>query len=569
MGWSPRADWIIVGCGFLTILVPFVVVSVPPLVDYPNHLARYWLLSGGARDPALSAFYVVDWSRASTNLGADLVVAAFSSVASAQLAGFLAVMIAAVGPPLGLLCLSRVVFHRFHSWQVLFPLAAWSTTFLMGFLNFQIGISLALLLAAADPWMQRRLGGFVGPTRALLAALLAVDHLYAPFFYAALVWALTFGAAPPWPARWRTMGARVGAAVVACAWCLGPLLPLAMFARMLPGSDSQSGSVVYGLLLYKAFALLTPLSAYNLIVGLSMTTILIAMAAWLTHRGDLVVHTGLALVGGMLAALSILAPDHAAGGSWIAQRFPTVALLVLLGAVRLRPAVEARWGPRFVAPALALVVGQTAWLTWNWRAMDADMWAVRRAVSTVPPGARILPLQHNPMLSVKWSAPSGRYMSSLSDPTFRHYAALATPLRRAFVPNLFSAKGLQPLRVVGDWDRQVEHNGGPLASVSALGRPWREGDPVYLRHWRSGFDYVLVMNADLEDAAGPFKPPPGLTLVSDTGFAQLWMVTGRRAVDSGVELTHAKPAATSGASAGTSPMTHKRSVNGRGASPFS
>jgi hypothetical protein len=118
-------------------------------------------------------------------------------------------------------------------------------------------------------------------------------------------------------------------------------------------------------------------------------------------------------------------------------------------------------------------------------------------------------------------------MSSLGDPTFRHYAALATPLRRAFVPNLFSARGLQPLQVAGGWDRRVEHNGGPLSSISALSRPWRDGDPLYLRDWRYRFDYLLVVNADLPDAAGAFRPPRGVALVSDAGFAQLWKVESR------------------------------------------
>jgi hypothetical protein len=514
----------LIGVSCLTVLVPFLVVSVPPLVDYPNHLARFWLLAGGAKDAALSPFYGIDWSKASTNIGVDLAVTSLSALAPARLIGFLAVLLAAAAPPIGLICLNRVVFHQFNPWQALFPITAWSTTFLMGFLNFQIGVGLALLLAATDPWMRRRLRGFVGPARAVLAAILAVDHLYALLFYAALVGALAFGAAPLRPGRWRTLLSRIGDAVLASAWCLAPLLPLAALAPMLPGADPQSDGLVYGLLAYKVFALLTPLSAYNLLVGLALTATLIGAGIWLARRRAMQVHAGLALVGVALVALSVLAPDHAAGGSWIAQRFATLALLVLLGSVRLTPDAAGRWGLRFMAPALALVTAQTAWVTWNWRALESDMSAVRRTVLAVPPGARILPLQHNPTLGVKWTAPTGRYMSSLSDPTFRHYAALATPLRRAFVPNLFSARGLQPLRVVGDWDRRVEHNGGPLASVSALGRPWRDGDPLYLRGWRSGFDYLLVVNADLPDAGGPFRPPSGVTLVSDTGFAQLWKI---------------------------------------------
>ena len=517
----------IIAASFLTILWPFLVVGVPPLVDYPNHLARFWLLAGGANDPALSRFYRVDWSKASTNIGVDLMVTGLSALAPARLVGFVAAFLAAAGPPAGLVCLSRAVFQRFHPWQALFPLAAWSTTFLMGFLNFQIGLGLALLLAAADPWIGRRLGGFAGPARAVLAAFLAVDHLYALLFYAVIVGALAFGAAPPWSDRRRILLSRIGGAIAASAWCVLPLAPLAVLAPALPGADPQSAGVMYGWPSYKVFALLTPLSAYNVVIGLGLTAILVGGAVWLARRGALRIHAGLAVAGLAMIALSLLAPDRAGGGSWIAQRFPTLALLLLLGSARLTPGVTARWGNRFLAAALALVAFQAAWVTWNWRAMEGDISALVRAISTVPAGARILPLQHAPTLAVQWSAPSGRYMSSLGDPTFRHYAALATPLRRAFVPNLFSARGLQPLEVVGDWEHRVEHNGGPLASVSALGRPWRDRDPLYLRAWRSQFDYLLVVNADLPDAAGRFRPPSGVKLVADTGFAQLWKIARR------------------------------------------
>jgi hypothetical protein len=522
--WSYK---VVIAASFLTILAPFLVVSVPPLVDYPNHLARFWLLAGGANDPALSPYFRVDWSKASTNIGVDLMVTGLSVLAPARLVGFVAALAAAAGPPMGLICLSRVIFNRFHPWQVLFPLAAWTTTFLMGFLNFQTGIGLALVLAAADPWMLRRLGVFVGPARTVLAAFLAIDHPYALLFYAVVVGALAFGAAPPWPGGWRVLLSRIAGAVRASAWCVVPLLALVVLAPALPGADPQSASVGYGRPFYKVFALLTPLSAYNVVIGLALTATLVGASVWLVRRGALRIHAGLALAGLALVGLSLLAPDRAGGGSWIAQRFPTLALLVLLGSARLTTDATARWGARFVAPALVLVAVQSAWVTWNWRAMEADMSAVRRAIAAVEPGARILPLQHEPTLAVQWSAPSGRYMSSLGDPTFRHYAALATPLRRAFVPNLFSARGLQPLQVVGDWDVRVEHNGGPLSSVSALARPWRESDPPYLRGWRSRFDYLLVVNADLPDAGGAFRSPKGVILVCDAGFAQLWKIRRR------------------------------------------
>ena len=41
--------------------LPLFVVEIPPILDYPNHLARLWLLSMSPPDPILSSMYAPDW----------------------------------------------------------------------------------------------------------------------------------------------------------------------------------------------------------------------------------------------------------------------------------------------------------------------------------------------------------------------------------------------------------------------------------------------------------------------------------------------------------------------------
>ncbi len=43
-------------------LIPLAMVDVPPLVDYPNHLARLHVIANIGTDPALAANYQVVWS---------------------------------------------------------------------------------------------------------------------------------------------------------------------------------------------------------------------------------------------------------------------------------------------------------------------------------------------------------------------------------------------------------------------------------------------------------------------------------------------------------------------------
>ena len=526
-----------VALSFLTLLAPFLVGDIPPLTDYPNHLARYWLIAGGVNEPALAAFYRIDWFNAVTNVGVDRMVAILAPVAPGLVLGHLAVIAAAVLPPLGVLALNHAIAGRITAWQALFPLAAWSTTFLMGFVNFQIGLGLALLFAAADPMAQPRLwrdllgGGVLSRSavavRVPLGMILAADHLFGLLFYSVLLAGLGMGSEPLVLRDWRGVLLRLRRAVLAGAWCL---IPLAITAthRALPGADvsgrSINHSIQYNVMPGKLATLFSVLASYNVFQEMVLALALVSLFLWLHRQRALTAHAGLTIACAGLVALAVLSPSRAAGASWIDRRFPIMALFCGLAALQLREGVSRRFAVVLGAASLGLACLQSAWVGWNWRAMERDMGAVRQVLAAVPAGATILPVQHDPSLALKWHAPAGRYMFGVGDATYRHFDALAVPLRHAFVPNLFAARGLQPLKVLGDWDRIVEHNGGDLASVSALTRTPLPEEASYIPGWRGRFDYVLVLNADMPDQSGPFRPPPELTLVSTTRFAQLWRV---------------------------------------------
>src|ERR1019366_8806290 len=51
------------------LLLPFLLVDVPPVLDYPNHLARIFVLAH-PDDPILARFYAPNW-HITPNLGFD------------------------------------------------------------------------------------------------------------------------------------------------------------------------------------------------------------------------------------------------------------------------------------------------------------------------------------------------------------------------------------------------------------------------------------------------------------------------------------------------------------------
>ena len=102
-------------------------------------------------------------------------------------------LLALVLPPLGAIALNRVVFGGAHWWQTGFAFFACNATLLGGFLNFHIGLGLALLGAALEPRLAASALGSRIAARLAIASVLVFVHIFALFFYCALLAGLAFG----------------------------------------------------------------------------------------------------------------------------------------------------------------------------------------------------------------------------------------------------------------------------------------------------------------------------------------------------------------------------------------
>lgn len=149
------------------------------------------------------------------------------------------------------------------------------------------------------------------------------------------------------------------------------------------------------------------------------------------------------------------------------------------------------------------------------------MQAVRTALAAVPAGAAVLPAER----VSDAPGPRGR-RSALGFVAWLHLPALAVPERHAFVPTLFATPGHQPLRVLGPWTGIAAQQGQPVPFGFLAGfGPSTNWQYLagYAQHWRTRFDYVLLLNADLPPAeAEPVLPE--LDLVTDAGFARLYRI---------------------------------------------
>src|SRR5437879_399276 len=125
------------------VTVPLFSTVLPPLVDYPNHLARMHLLKEGG-----DAFYAVRWA-ALPNLAEDLIVPPLAQLVPLDTAGklFLVMIFALMAG--GAVWLNRCATGSWRLWPLLAFLLLYNRILLWGFLNYLFGIGVALVGTAS------------------------------------------------------------------------------------------------------------------------------------------------------------------------------------------------------------------------------------------------------------------------------------------------------------------------------------------------------------------------------------------------------------------------------------
>ncbi|MBR0672949.1 hypothetical protein [Neoroseomonas soli] len=494
-------------------LVPPLAVPLPPLLDYPNHLARLSLIAGQAARPPLDAVYVVDWSRAATNIGIDLLALAFGPAFGAEAVGRIGILFALLLPVLGALALGRVVAGRWHVAMLATPLFAWTLPLAAGFLNHQIAVGLALLAAAGHAALRHH-----GPAPALLlgaaSLAIAVVHLFGAAFLIALAGATALG--PVWPG-WREWGAATRRVVAAAGPAVIGLGIFLLLAPTLPGDAAQGAASrwhwTYQPAL-KAAGLLAPFVTYDLAAGMALALLTLALCLIGLRGGWIRFHAGLGALAAALFLGGLVLPSTIGDTEQIEIRLACAGMLAALVGLRPGATLPARAERLVVFGLLAFAIGRSAWTLHDWRAGARDIAAVERALAALPRGATLLPVEgHGPG---QGQASTGPRLAGLW-PLHVHYGLRAVVLRDAFVPGIFAFAGKQPLRLREPWRALTLPAAGPppLAALSAA-----PALPL-LQGWRHRFGHVLVLDAPgMTEAA----LPAGLELVAVEGFARLYRV---------------------------------------------
>ncbi len=428
-GVAPWLYALAMGLTWLSLVLPVLVARFPPLHDYPNHLARTFIL-GHLDDPSFARHFTSAWLPY-PNLAVDALGTPLGIALPPELAGRLFLVLL---PTLYLLGAHRIGRALHGGLSLGVPLASFvffNTLYFYGFVNYVFGVGFFLL--AWSFWLDAH----QRPTtlRLVLTALVAVvaylAHKTAFAFLAVAV--VTTLALEGRRLGWRQV--LVQLAVLVPAGLLDLLSPVPKVA-IATEWESPLGKV-------KGLASL--ISTYSPLLDVALTLLLLAaiVVAW-RRRGLDANRTGL-VIAGVLAVLFVVFPTGV-GGTWAAdRRFLVPAAAVALISLRfdMRPmAVKLA-----ALSAIGLVLLRGGIVASEWVALSDDIGRRVRLLEQVPPGARIYGFA---ILDKKNKATWTRQMGLV----YAHqYAALD---RKAFVSGLFANLNQQPLRVREDVEPKDE-----------------------------------------------------------------------------------------------------------------
>lgn len=478
-------------------LAPFLVVDVPAVLDYPNHLARFYVLAHPG-DPILSRMYAAHWGFL-PNLGMDVIGQALLRVFPPDVGGRLLLALSLLAPIVGALVYARAAFGRWTWWSFGAWTIAYNAVFFMGFMNFLLGLGVALAGAALWRILRRHRRGM---TAAAIGAVIGVCallcHLLGFAFFALLVAAQEAEDIY----RARREGRASQRQSVEAAGLLGVCLAPAALLYRLTHRTAAHGDVVWWDWAHKGFQLLTPFMIYQSWATVVTCIVVISVAILTWRRATRAPGALFAVL--VLAAIYAVAPFAAAGGSFVDTRLPLMAALLLFAGFA--PRLDSRAGVSIVAAFTLLVVGRSALTMINWIGHARDLTDLRASLALIEPGSKVLPTQTDLADSQPLRGRTLPHFSRLD----QNWAGLALIERHAFWPLLFADPSQQPVIVLPPYSRMADPIGQPT--------PWRNlsDNPAtpqelasypYLAHWRTRFDYVLLIGPE------PAQTPSGLTLL--------------------------------------------------------
>jgi hypothetical protein len=452
-------------CSTAILSAPFLLAEMIGAIDYPNHLARYYILANLDKSLHLQQFYTIDYQIV-PNLGLDILVLLLSKITEldVELISHFIMMTIVTTFPLSVSVLNFSYFRKISMWPLCANLVSFNYVLLYGFMNYIFSLNIAILFAAG--WIiisQRRIIKIM--IFNIITMIICIAHLFGLGVYALIVISYEIDL------LLKNREFSLQGVLTRLASLLQFMGPIIIFL-----SSPTSGAVErirWSSAYHKAIAVYSVVDLGEPFISLATGTFLAAVVGFLVWRRALSFSRPGVLAFGFMAVVFLAMPFTLLSSGFADYRLPLAMTLVFFAMTQPghlgMPAVAT-----IAAGAAIFALARTAFVASEWQNASQRYADLRTAFSThIPQGARLYPIL----------AEEDATMRFARRPPVGHFPLLAIKSNSAFVPSIFAEDVKQILGVRPEY-RPLLHSGPGM-------RLYTEPDPL---NWDTvkNYDYVVV-----------------------------------------------------------------------------
>lgn len=457
--------------------------DTPPLIDWPNHLARHILQCGAPGALQIGQYYFYDLILV-PNLTSELVHSLALACNDPVLTQKVLIQFATFGTVLSTVILYRAIWGAWSVWPLLSVLVMHNMAWAYGFENFALSIPLTLL--ALSLWFAfSARGPFVRLTILWpFALVIYVCHLYAFGFLMLVVGLLELH---DLTSRFRGWTLVKRALAVLLLIGLISLLPAVQLASALQSSpEIDAGGFLHGGAPTILMTVVSPFASFGhfnatqetLWVAVSGIFGILALVSVLRMGGAKIeLDNRVRFIAPVMIVICLIVPFSFSGVAFTNIRFPCLLAPLLIAAVRVR--FSLRTAGLFTAAILAVMAAKTTWITSKWDVHERQVAELRNAAAVLSQTDRLLVARDGLSHEIRLHSHSASYVLRDRGP---YWTGMFTGGNSLFPNAEYQSRDhTQPFPI--DW-RALMDGEGQTGDFAPDG---------YLHNWSSFYSHVLVL----------------------------------------------------------------------------